>query len=131
MDTYLLMDLDGVLLEPLGYHNALQETVRLVGNSLGFNAAHLSQEDILAFEAVGISSEWDSAAICLGLMLTENWEHDPTVGVPGNISPATPKRMKLPTPDWKTFLEELSSLTQGSESPVKERKASFPTRNPG
>lgn len=120
MDTFLLFDLDGVLLEPLGYHNALQETVRLVGKSMGFNAAHLSQEDIYAFEAAGITCEWDSSAICLGLMLKEIWELDSTAGVPEIITPGPPQGMGLKTPDWKTFLKKLSLLLQSSDTPVEK-----------
>ena len=55
----LLFDMDGVLLESLGYHIALQETVRIMANSLGFGDLTLSADDIAAFEAGGINKEWD------------------------------------------------------------------------
>ena len=120
MDTFLLFDLDGVLLEPRGYHKALQETIRLVGYSMGFNMTHLSQEDIYAFEATGITCEWDTCAICLGLMLIESWAHDSATGVPESISPGLPQANGLKTPDWKTFLEELNPLSQDSYTPVEK-----------
>ncbi len=64
----LIFDMDGVLLEPNGYHRALQETVRLVGESLGLSNGNLSTQSIARFEAAGISSEWHSSAICVALM---------------------------------------------------------------
>ena len=42
----LLFDMDGVLLEPNGYHLALKETVRLVSRSMGFEDFLLSDQDI-------------------------------------------------------------------------------------
>ena len=49
----LLFDMDGVLLEPGGYHKALTETVRLIGESLGYKNVELTPADIAAFEAAG------------------------------------------------------------------------------
>ena len=48
----LLFDLDGVLLEPRGYHRALRETVTLVGQWLGYRRVTLTPEDIELFESV-------------------------------------------------------------------------------
>ncbi|MDK2981506.1 MAG: hypothetical protein PWQ55_1853 [Chloroflexota bacterium] len=64
----LIFDMDGVLLEPLGYHRALQETVRLAGDACGFEDVRLSAAQIARFEALGISSEWHSSALCLAWM---------------------------------------------------------------
>jgi hypothetical protein len=58
-------DMDGVLLEPMGYHQALKDTVRLAGERSGFGALVLRDEQIAQFEALGISSEWHSSALCL------------------------------------------------------------------
>ena len=67
----LIFDMDGVLLEPNGYHLALQETVRLISLSLGFEAFTLLPEHIARFESIGISSEWHSSAFCMALMVIE------------------------------------------------------------
>ena len=64
-----LFDMDGVLLESLGYHIALQETVRQAALELGLNDPPLSMEAIASFEAGGITCEWDEAAICHAVML--------------------------------------------------------------
>jgi hypothetical protein len=67
----LIFDMDGVLLEPLGYHRALQETVRLAGEVCGFSDVQLSVAQIARFEALGISSEWHSSALCMAWMVLQ------------------------------------------------------------
>jgi hypothetical protein len=67
----LLFDMDGVLLEPNGYHRALQETVRLAALSRGFSNVHLSGDLIAQFESLGISNEWHSSALTMALLLLE------------------------------------------------------------
>ncbi len=67
----LIFDMDGVLIKPWGYHRALQETVRLAGISTGFGEVLLTDEQITQFEALGISSEWHSSALCMAVMVLE------------------------------------------------------------
>lgn len=90
----LLFDMDGVLLEAQGYHRALQETVRQVASALGFAGVTLSDDVIAAFEASGMSSEWDSAATCSALLLQAAWRFDPQRQFPRTslFSPAAPIR---------------------------------------
>ncbi len=64
----LIFDMDGVLLRPYGYHRALKETVRLAGISTGIGEVLLTDEQIAMFEALGISSEWHSSAMCMAFM---------------------------------------------------------------
>jgi hypothetical protein len=75
MKVYIF-DMDGVLLKANGYHRALQETVRLGGFSLGFEDIFLSQEQISQFEALGISSEWHSSALCMAVMQLKKEKRD-------------------------------------------------------
>jgi len=67
----LIFDMDGVLIKTWGYHRALQETVRLAGISTGFGEVLLSDQQITHFEALGISSEWHSSALCMAVMVLE------------------------------------------------------------
>jgi phosphoglycolate phosphatase-like HAD superfamily hydrolase len=69
----LLLDMDSVLLNPVGYYRALQETIRLVAKTLGFTGRRVTQDEIQHFEAAGVTSEWESSAICACLMLTRAW----------------------------------------------------------
>ncbi len=57
-------------------------------------------------------------------MLIESWEQDSTTEVPESIAPGFPQVNGLKTPDWKAFLEEVSFLSQGNDTPV-EKAASF------
>lgn len=67
----LLFDMDGVLVNPQGYHRALHETVRLAGISTGCGPKELDGEQVARFEALGISSEWHSTALCMAVMALE------------------------------------------------------------
>ena len=106
----LLFDMDGVLLESLGYHLALQETVRYMAKSLGFEDRTLSPDDIAIFESGGINKEWDEAAICTALLLEAAWKIDPTRELPN-----APSKLKIPllkqpsTPDFNVLARRLSS----------------------
>jgi FMN phosphatase YigB (HAD superfamily) len=82
----LLFDMDGVLLDPLGYHKALIETVRLVSRSMGFDDFILSDKDIAQFEALGISSEWDSSALCAALLVIDAGQNDQEFRLPTSLS---------------------------------------------
>jgi beta-phosphoglucomutase-like phosphatase (HAD superfamily) len=68
MKKALIFDMDGVLLEPRGYHLALQETVRLGAEKLGFESITLNDELIAQFEGLGISCEWHSSAASLAIL---------------------------------------------------------------
>ena len=68
MKKTLIFDMDGVLLTPRGYHRALQETVRLGADALGYSGIVLTDEHIAQFEGLGISSEWHSSAASLAVL---------------------------------------------------------------
>jgi len=99
----LLFDMDGVLIEPRGYHAALREVVALVGRALGYRQVKLTEADIEVFEAVGVTSEWDSSAICAALLMRGAWAVSPD-----NLLPSAPPLPRfpnhdLPSPDFRAF----------------------------
>ncbi len=55
----LLLDIDGVLLEPVGYRKAVFDTVGHFFQEKGIASVDILEEEIAAFEAQGITSEWD------------------------------------------------------------------------
>ncbi len=122
MDTILLFDMDGVLLLPRGYHRALQRTVELLGKNLGFENPALSQEDIYALEACGVTSEWDSSAICLAWMMRLCWEMDPHHPVPTALHNEEGTHPSLPDPDWVGLLNRLRSHPATPASPLEAAK---------
>lgn len=114
----LLFDLDGILLEPRAYHQALRDTVGLVGNALGYRAAVLTQEDVELFESVGVTSEWDSSAICSALLLRRIWAIFPERELPSAPPlPQTPMH-ELPMPQFRNFFRSLESSLAADTSPV-------------
>ena len=105
----LMLDMDGVLLESRGYHKALVQTLRLVGQALGFENATLTPEDIAAFEAAGITSEWESSAACVALMLVHLWRVDEGARLPADSFSLQRKPNGLDLPDFAAFARELSA----------------------
>jgi hypothetical protein len=105
----LMLDMDGVLLESRGYHKALVETLRLVGQTLGFQNATLTPADIAAFEAAGITSEWESSAACVALMLLRLWQVDEEARLPADLLSPRRKSDGLELPDFGAFARKLST----------------------
>lgn len=105
-----LFDMDGVLLESRGYLLALQQTVRIMARALGFKDMALSPDDIAAFEAGGITDEWDEAAISTALLLETAWKIDPKRLLPDKlfmqIAPFPPDMTR---PDFNSLARQLSS----------------------
>jgi beta-phosphoglucomutase-like phosphatase (HAD superfamily) len=103
----LLFDMDGVLLEARAYHLALREVVESIGRALGFHEVCLTQEDVHFFESVGVTSEWDSSAICYALMLERVWEQEPERMLP--TAPPLPEvePHDLAVPDFRAFFRLL------------------------
>ncbi len=116
--TILLFDMDGVLLEPGGYHKALIETVRLIGEMLGYQYVALSPDHIAAFEAAGITSEWDSSAICLIWMMMPLWERVPSLGIPTTLRDGLPLGASGRAPRWEALFEKLHPPPRESADPV-------------
>ncbi|HEX6305677.1 MAG TPA: hypothetical protein VFZ76_15895 [Anaerolineales bacterium] len=115
----LLLDLDGVLVEPRGYHQALVESVRLIGQALGYPEAKPNARDIAEFEVAGITSEWDSAAACTALMLIHRWEEDADVGLPTRLSPPYATNPALKTPDFGAFARSLRRTATHASPPAQ------------
>ncbi len=66
--TLFLFDIDSVLVHPGGYRAALVATVDHFSRALGFGETRLTTDEIESFEAAGITSEWDSAPICVAAL---------------------------------------------------------------
>lgn len=78
----LLFDVDGVLVNARGYLRALQDTVAHFGRALGLGEHLLSEADVRTLEACGLTSEWDSAPVCVGALLIERLRVEPRFTLP-------------------------------------------------
>ena len=105
----LLFDMDGVLLEARAYHQALREVVESIGRALGFRQVDLAQEDIHCFESVGVTSEWDSSAICYALMLEQVWDLEPQRILPTEPPLPHVESHDLAVPDFRAFFRLLDT----------------------
>jgi beta-phosphoglucomutase-like phosphatase (HAD superfamily) len=109
----LLFDMDDVLIEARAYHLALQEVVEHISRALGYRQVHLKQEDIHFFESVGVTSEWDSSAICHALLLERVWKRDPERSLPAQPPLPETEAHDLPLPDFRLFFRMLSAEKSG------------------
>ncbi len=64
-----LFDMDGVLLAPRGYRRATVATVQHWARRLGLAPPWPTEDDMAAYEAHGITSEWDMAPLMLAAVL--------------------------------------------------------------
>lgn len=99
----LLLDLDDVLIEQVAYHQSLKGCVERVGRWCGFEAIGLTDEDIAVFESLGVTSEWDSSAICAALLLDRAWSVDPDCALPASPDAPDGRLHNLPAPDFQSF----------------------------
>lgn len=116
--TVLLLDLDGVLLRDSGYHRTLIEAVDLLGRALGFPAVGLERHTIDVFEAAGVTSEWDSSAICAALLLERAWTEDPGLRLPVTPPLALRPANGLTPPDLGAFAQRMLALAEPEASPL-------------
>jgi len=71
MPVVLLLDMDDVLVRPVGYKRGIPATLETFTRRLGWEIPLPTEADIEWFEAAGVTSEWDSTAICLAGLLLE------------------------------------------------------------
>jgi len=125
-----LFDMDGVLLITKAYHRALSETVGIVGRSLGYQNAGLTQGDIDVFESIGVTSEWESSAVCSALMLRDVWALYPNAII--SKEPPLPElpmhHLKLPSFQEFSRSPEMSRLP-GEGAQLRVRRALIPKVN--
>ena len=106
--SIILFDMDGVLLEQVGYHTALTAAVKRIGAALGMPNAAITPAEIGRFEAMSVTNEWDSQSICAALMLIDLWKVDGTVRYEG-VAP----RASIVTenaPDISAFLDRFTEI---------------------
>ncbi len=123
--TVVLSDMDGVLLHPLGYHTSLQTSVRRIGAALGAPNTQLTPEQIAKLEALSVTNEWDSLAICTALILIHLWRTDSSIRLDG-ITPLD----KIVSADVPAFDPFLDRFTNVGHEPGKSAYAQLTRINP-
>lgn len=67
--TLILLDVDGVLIHPVGYKAALRATLDRFAAHMGQPSLGVTDDVIAVFEACGLTNEWDSGAMCATALL--------------------------------------------------------------
>jgi hypothetical protein len=106
--TIILFDMDGVLLRPLGYHTSLQTSIQRIGAALGAPNTRLHPDQIAKFEALSVTNEWDSLAICTALTLIYLWKINSSVRLDG-LAPRG-ETLSSDTPAFDNFLSTFHSV---------------------
>jgi hypothetical protein len=65
----LLLDIDGVLLQPGGYREAVTSAINYFTQQVGLPNLAPEEEILAFFESQGITNEWDIVPICLATIL--------------------------------------------------------------
>lgn len=121
----LLLDMDGTLLMPRGYHLALQETVAFTGRALGYANVQLTPIDITAFESAGVISEWDSAAICAAIMLDNLFLKNLNYNLPVALPSQFPPSHNNPPPNFRAFVHLLDNAALHHLHPLERARRLF------
>lgn len=114
----ILFDLDGVLLQPHAYHQALRDTVDFVGKAIGYRSVVLTKDDIELFESVGVTTEWDSSAICAALLLRGMWSIHPERRLPSAPPLPPAPAHDISAPQFQDFFRSLEVSLAADTSPV-------------
>ncbi|MCS6908674.1 MAG: hypothetical protein RML93_12450, partial [Anaerolineales bacterium] len=70
MKRFVLLDIDGVLVRPLGYRAALRASLATFAGWMGCADFQVEEEVIGDLEARGISSEFDMLPLLVGALLS-------------------------------------------------------------
>lgn len=114
-----LFDMDSVLLHPGGYRAALIATVNYFSTAMGLGEMAPTHDEIEAFEAAGVTSEWDSAPMCLAALLVASG-----VAFDGGFLDAVERlRARGPSdlsrPDYRALAERTRALARPGEPPAE------------
>lgn len=104
--------MDGVLLEPCGYREALVASVERIGKALGAPSTTITSDQIAHFEVLNITNEWDTLAICAALTLTHLWQFNENIRLDGIVSEASP--ITKVAPNFTIFL---TAIDNGGDLP--------------
>ena len=108
-EEFLLFDMDGVLLMPGGYQQALKASIKRIGKALGAPQTEITSEQIAHFEALSITNEWDSLGICTALILVQVWQMDGNIRLTEENAPR-PANDLIEKPDFQSFLDSFDHV---------------------
>lgn len=113
MKHLFLFDVDGVLVEARGYLRALQDTVAHFARRMGVGDPVLTEDEVRAGEAHGLTSEWDSAPAYILTLLIERLRREPSLVLPSHWGDAldvlAAHPLSLPHPDYLALVARIGA----------------------
>ncbi|HQE92869.1 MAG TPA: hypothetical protein PLH19_16125 [Anaerolineae bacterium] len=111
MRHLFLFDVDGVLVEARGYLRALQDTVAHFARRMGVGDPALTEDEVRAGEAHGLTSEWDSAPAYILTLFLERLRREPSLAIPPRWEAAldllAAHPLPLPRPEFMTLVKRI------------------------
>jgi hypothetical protein len=108
-----LFDVDGVLVEARGYLRALQDTVAHFARRMGVGDPVLTEDEVRAGEAYGLTSEWDSVPAYILALIIERLRCEPSLALPACWEDAlallAARPLALPHPDYMTLVARVGA----------------------
>jgi hypothetical protein len=111
--TLILLDVDGVLIHPVGYKVALRDTVDYFAALMGMPEMHVDDNEIAIFEACGITNEWDSGAMCVSAILLAALAQQPDLKQPTlaeTFAAVGAAGIMITRPDFITLAREVARI---------------------
>jgi hypothetical protein len=119
--TLFLFDIDGVLIHPRGYKEALRAALDYFAVQLGQRPLDLTYDEIAVFEACGITNEWDSLPMCVSAMMIDILKQQPDLLKSDYASTAAAIREKeihIQRPDFSKLAYEVLDNNPNGEAPT-------------
>jgi len=124
-----LFDVDGVLVEAHGYLKALQDTVAHFSRQMGVGDHPPTEEEVRTFEANGLTSEWDSGAACVAVLLLERLRQGISFPLsdewPQALSALAAHPLSLPHPDYAAAAARIGQRLGGRTGAAAAARAAL------
>ncbi|MBE0669749.1 MAG: hypothetical protein IH588_04105 [Anaerolineales bacterium] len=85
MKNVILLDIDGVLVQPGGYRAALHATLNHFANLMGLSHFDFPEEKLAELEKRGIFSEWDMVPLLLATLWNDILSQRPHLKLPADL----------------------------------------------
>ncbi len=125
-EVIFLFDVDGVVIDHIGYGIAIGETVKKISQIMGLSGAEPSKEIVRKFESLGVHDVWDMAGICISLIITDLTLAEQGIRFEGTTLERLNqlKKMKIgyAGPDYDQFIEENREIIESSKHPPDDIK---------
>jgi hypothetical protein len=112
MTKILLLDIDGVLIQPKGYRAAIRAVIRTIGKFMGIDCLEVSDTILARFEAQGITSEFDMVPLLIGALWDDLLRENPPPNLSSDVLEAASQigeiSSKSLSPGWQLGAQSIA-----------------------